>query len=138
MIDQSSFNELKTKYPVLSSFPDKLQNIISEQLVPNAEVINIYTVSTEGKKACIVLSGQKMVAYWMSKFLFMKVPTYQEFNYLQVNEMQDVNDTVLFIHASADAEILDNDYEEGEFTFVSASDKNEVSEMILSKASRLT
>jgi hypothetical protein len=137
MIDQTSFNELKIKYPFLSDFPQKLQNIISDKLTPELKIHTIYQVSTNGKNGCIFVLEHDLIAYWMSKFLFMKLPTYQEFNFSQINKVESLNDKTIFINASTDPKKTDTDYEDGEFTFQSSDEKEEVLKLIYSKATRL-
>jgi hypothetical protein len=137
MIDQTSFDELKSNSPFLSDLPANLQDIICGKLTPESNILKIYQVSVNGKSGCLFALEHEMVAYWITKILFKKLPTYQEFNYSQLNEVRSVNDTTLFMHSSANPEVLDRDYEEAKFTFQSATDKEEAMEIASNKAPRL-
>lgn len=137
MIDQKLFNDLKATYPFISKLPEKLQDLIAGELSPDTNVIKAYSVRITGKKGCILLTENDLFAYWMSNFLFKKFPTYQSFNYSQVNELKNNDEKSLFIHASANPEVLNEDYEEGTFVFDSADQKTEVYELIASRSSRI-
>ncbi|MBG6131426.1 hypothetical protein IWQ47_002705 [Aquimarina sp. EL_43] len=137
MIDKNSFNNLKKKYYFLSDLPDKLQGLISDELSPNSNIIGAYEVMINDKNGCILLLENKLLAFWMSKILFKKFPTLQEFDYAQINEVKNIENEGLYIHSSADLEILNEDYEEGKFIFESSAEKDEVAKIITSKSSRL-
>lgn len=137
MINKKSFNALKEKYYFLSNLPDKLQDLISNELSPDSDVICACQVMINDKKGCILILENELLAFWMSKILFKKFPTFQKFNYLQINEIKDIENTGLYIHSSADHEIMDKDYEEGKFIFESPAEKDKISEIIINKSSRL-
>lgn len=137
MINKAAFSAIKNQYPFLSSLPDKLQELISDQISPDDQINSVKKVSIGGKDGCLILLGNKAVACWMSRFLFKKFPTVQEFHFAQINQLNEVDSKGLFIHASADPEKPNEDYEEGGFVFDSANERNEAERLIRGNAPRI-
>jgi hypothetical protein len=137
MITKTSFNQIKATYPFISEFPEKLQELISSQIAPDSEISSVSKVTINGKNGCLFLLENKAVAFWLTRFLFKKLPTVQEFHFSQINEIKTVDSKGLFIHASSDPNVLNEDYEEGQFVFESAKEKEEIEKVLRSKSSRL-
>ena len=137
MIDKSSFDALKSQHNFIHHLPEKLQELISDGLEPESDIQYICPISVNGKSGCLVMLDNKMTAYWISKLLFMKFPTMQEFNYSQVNQMNALDGNKLYLHCSADPQKQQEDYEEGEFGFQTESERTVVAQIIKSGAVRL-
>lgn len=123
MIDKTTFDVIKKQYHFLSSLPDKLQELISYELSPDDQISTIKKVTIGGKDGCLVFAQNRLVAFWMSRLLFKKFPTLQEFYFTQIDQLEEIGTQSLFIHACADSLNPTENYEEGEFVFESVMER---------------
>lgn len=137
MITQRSFEDVKAEYAFIATLPPKLQELISSEIPPGADIVDAFSVTIGGVPGCILIFENQLSAFWLSKLFFLKFPTLQEFNFSQLNTVNPEGSNRLYLHCSANPEVMNEDYEEGTFVFSTESERDAALSAINAKAIRL-
>ena len=115
MIDPAAFSQVCGTYPALGQLPDKLQELLRDELDPGEAVELGAAAQVGGVPGGIVLTERRLIAVWTMKlFFFFKFPAVQEFAREQIRKVEE-REGGLYVFASADSENADEDYEENLF-----------------------
>ncbi len=136
MIDNNSRNELVLKFKELSLVHKKVLELIVDELSPKSIVINVFKVKNGKHDAWILVTEEKLMIFWRMKLFFLKFPTIQEFEFSQINKIENREDCNLYIHASSDENCDDDNYEEGMFKFQNFVECEELNVFLSKNASR--
>ncbi len=120
------FNLLKLNHPFITEFPHKLQQFIENQFPIDRGRFKAFKIRMDDKEACMLVVDTEIMVFWMSGFWLFKFPRIQIFDLNHLNRFKCINSDGLFIHASKDARIIDEDYQAGEYYFMSVQERNSV------------
>lgn len=137
MISNDKFLKITQEFPFLLDLPKKLKYQIQSDLSPDRQIISVYNVTVRSTKGCLVVLENEVSVFYMTKFLFMKFPTIQNFNIAQINEAEKIGENGLYLHASADSSILNEHYEEEKFLFESSKQRDSLVQFLNDNCPRL-
>lgn len=137
MTRKKRFNELLLNHSFIKEFPDKLQQTIEEKLPTDHGDFKAFKIRLRNRNACMLILETEIIIFWTTQFWWLKFPKVQVIDLNEINRIKSINSEGLFIHASKHPDIIDENYQAGEFWFMSMQERNRVVEFIRNRSVRL-
>lgn len=130
MISKDEFAELVKDHPPLSSVPEKLRELIRDELEPGEKAEWAVGATIWGVDGLVCLTEKRLLCFWMQKmFIFFKFPTIQVFDRRQLQKVEQ-NGNSVHLRAQADPSDPGEDYEENTLQFATASVAQQLAERL--------
>ena len=130
MVNQEKFQELAGSYPVFAGIPDKLAEVVRDEIKPSDNIVFAAAAKVNGHDGGLYVTDSECVCFYLMKaMIFLKMPTLQTYHLSQMVSV-DVSGNQVALHAVADPANPEDDYEKGTVVFTNSADVTKFTEIV--------